>query len=87
MGPSSPPQNGGRALPQFSAHVYCDETAAWIKMPLGMEVGRGPGLIVLDEDSAPPPQKGAKGAQPPPQFFGPHLLWPNGWMDQDVTWY
>jgi len=19
--------------------------------------------------------------------FGPCLLWPNGWMDQDVTWY
>jgi len=26
-----------------------------------------------------------KGAQPP--FFGPCLLWPNGWMDQDATWY
>jgi len=26
-----------------------------------------------------------KGAQPP--IFGPCLLWPNGWMDQDVTWY
>ena len=22
-----------------------------------------------------------------PQSFGPCLLWPNGWMDQDVTWY
>ena len=21
-----------------------------------------------------------------PQNFGPCLLWPNGWMDQDVTW-
>jgi len=21
--------------PQFSAHVYCGQTAAWIKMPLG----------------------------------------------------
>ena len=26
-----------------------------------------------------------KGAQPP--MFGPCLLWPNGWMDQDATWY
>jgi len=25
--------------PQFSAHVYCGQTAAWIKMPLGTEVG------------------------------------------------
>jgi len=26
-----------------------------------------------------------KGAQPP--IFGPCLLWPNSWMDQDVIWY
>ena len=26
-----------------------------------------------------------KGAEPP--MFGPCLLWPNGWMDQDATWY
>ena len=32
--------------------------AAWIKMPLGMEVGLGPGDFVLDGDPAPPPQKG-----------------------------
>jgi len=25
--------------PQFSVHVYCAETAGWIKMPLSMEVG------------------------------------------------
>ena len=31
-------------------------------MPLGREVGLGPGHIVLDVDPAPPPQKGA---QPP----------------------
>ena len=28
-----------------------------------------------------------KGAQPFPSIFGPCLLWPNGWMDQDATWY
>jgi len=32
----------------------------------------------------PPPQKG--GGAPSP-IFGPRLLWPNGWMDQDATWY
>jgi len=37
---------------------------------------------MLDGDPAPPPKKGA---QPP--IFGPFLLWPNGWMHQDVTWY
>jgi len=34
---------------QFWARVYCGETAAWIKMPLGMEVGLGRGDFVLDE--------------------------------------
>jgi len=77
-GPSFPlPQNGAKP-PQFSAHVYCGPTAAWIKMPLGMEVGLDPGHIVLD-GAHPPSAK--KGAQP-----GPCLLCPNGWMDQDATW-
>jgi len=39
-----------------------------------------PGHIVLDGDPVPPPKE----AQPPK--FGPYLLWPNGWMDQDATW-
>ena len=44
--------------PQFSAHVCCGQTARCIKMSLGMEVGLGPGHIVLDGDPAPPPQRG-----------------------------
>jgi len=32
--------------------VYCDQTVGWIKMPLGTEVGLGPGYIVLDGDPA-----------------------------------
>jgi len=52
-------------------------------MPLGMEVGLGPGDIVLDRTQLlPSPQK--RGAQPP--IFGPCLLWPNGCMYQDTTW-
>jgi len=39
---------------QFSAHVRCDQTVAWIKMSLGMEAVLGPGDFVLDGDSAPP---------------------------------
>ena len=31
------------------------KTAGWIKIALGMEVGIGPGHIVLDEDTAPLP--------------------------------
>ena len=54
--------------------------AGWVKMPLGVEVGLGPGDFLLDWDPAPPRKNGA---QPP--IFGPCLLWPNGWMDQDGT--
>jgi len=50
-------------------------------MPLGSDVNLGPGDVVLDGVAASP----LKGAQPP--VFGPCLLWPNGWMDEDATWY
>jgi len=36
-GDPASPQKGTQ--PQFLAHVYCGQTAGWIKMPLGMEVG------------------------------------------------
>jgi len=38
--------------------VYCGQTVRLIKMKLGMQVGLGPGHIVLDGDSALPPPKG-----------------------------
>ena len=62
-GPISPPQRG-TASTQFSAHICCSQIAAWIKMPLGMELGLSPGDFVLDGDPAPPPQRGAE----PPKF-------------------
>ena len=31
---------------------YCGQTAGWIKMKLAMQVGLGPGRIVLDGDPA-----------------------------------
>jgi len=49
-------------------------------MPLGTEVNLGPFDVVLDGVAAPP-----KCAQPP--VFGSFLLWPNGCMDEDATWY
>jgi len=55
--------------------------AGWIKMPLGMEVNLGPGDVVLDGGHIFP----LKEAQPP--VFGACLLWPNGWIDEDATWY
>ena len=44
--------------PQFSALVYCGQTAGCIKMPLGTEVGLSPGDFVLDGDAAPLPKRG-----------------------------
>jgi len=95
--PSSPHPHGKvHSSPQFSSHVYCGQTVGWIRIPLRTEVGLDPGNIVLDGDPAPP----WKGTQQPPTFVvyrrrhlcvhinhGPCLLWPNGWMDEDTTWY
>jgi len=84
-GPSpSPSQKGGGArgrAPQFSSHVYCGQTARWIKMALGMEVGNwsSPHCARWSHSSPPP-----KGGTPP--IFDPSILWPNGWM-QDATCY
>jgi len=72
---SSSSQKG--AQPPFSAHVCCSQTAGWIKMPLGMEIG-----LSLDGDPVPLQQGGHS-----LPIFGACLLWPNGWMDQDATWY
>ena len=57
---------------QFSLHVYCCQTAGWMKAPLGTEVDLGPGHILLDGVPAPR----LKGTAAPPLIFGPRLLWP-----------
>ena len=59
----SPLPKKGQAL-QFSANVYCGQTAAWIKMPLGTEVGLSLRDIVLDGDPTPPTLKRHR----PPMF-------------------
>jgi len=69
----------GHSSPQFSAHVYYGQTAGWIKIPLGTEVGLGPGHVVLYGE--PPPFLG----EVTPPIFGPCLLWSNGWMNWDAT--
>jgi len=81
-GDPAPPRPKG-AEPQFSSHVYCGQTARWIKMALGTEVGLGSAQrrCVRWETSSP----SLKGARP--SVFGPCLLWPNGYMDEDATWY
>jgi len=51
-------------------YLWTQETAEWIKIPLGTEVGLGSGDIVLD--GAQHPQKGHA------PIFDECLLWPNG---------
>jgi len=82
-GPSPLPKKGAQPPPQFSVHVHCDQMAGWIKVALGTEVGLGPRHIVLDGDPALLLKKTAEA----PLIFGPLLLWPNGWMHQDASWY
>ena len=60
------PKKGG-GPPNFSAHVYCEQMAGWMKLILGMVVGLSPGEFVLDGDPAPSPQKGQN---PLPNFKG-----------------
>ena len=78
--PASPPLKGHN--PQFLSNIHCGQTTGWMKTPLGTEVDRGPGHIVLD---------GVRGLRErgtaAPSFRGPCLLWPNGWMDQNESWH
>jgi len=48
-----PPQKIRGTAPNFRL-VCCGQTTGWIRMPLGTEVGLGPGDVVLDGDPAPP---------------------------------
>jgi len=57
-GPSPSPKKG--RSPQFSAHVYCGQTAGCTKMPLGSEVGLSPGHFALDGDPALSPKRGQR---------------------------
>jgi len=79
MGTQSPSPKGGRVPLPISAHVYCAQTAGCITMPLGMEVGLSPRDFVFDGDPSP----SLKRERSPFPIFGPCLLWPKGWMDQD----
>jgi len=50
-GPTSPKKRGQQPLTFRPMH--CGQTAGWMKMPFGTEVGLGPGHIVLDGNPAP----------------------------------
>jgi len=68
MGTQPLPKRG--RVPQFSAHVYCGQTAARIKMPFGTEIGIGADKIVSDGDPAPL----LKRAQSLPQFLAHFIV-------------
>ena len=53
-------------------------------MPLGRDVGLSPRDITLDGEPALSLPRAKKDTAAPP-LFGPCLLWPDGWMDQDAT--
>jgi len=56
MGTQLPHRKGHTHPHPILAHVYCDQTAGWMKTPLGTEVDvldLGPGHIVLDGVPAP----------------------------------
>jgi len=64
--------------------VYCRQMAGYIKMPLGMEVSLRPRRLCVRWGPSNPQNRGHTHYHP---VFGPCLLWPNGWMDEDATWY
>ena len=68
---TQPPTQKGRSATQFSAHVYCGQTAAWIKVQLGIgtEVGLGLRDTVFAMDPATPRKKGT----PTPSQFLAHV--------------
>ena len=73
------------------------QTVVWIKRQLGTEVDLGPGDVLIGTKLS--PQKRAQHPPPLSRFTdgrrqacicinrGPCLLWPNGWMEQNSTWY
>jgi len=69
MGSQLPSSKRGIAA-QFSVHVYCGQTAGWMKTPHGTEVDLDPCHIVLDGDPAP----AGMGHSSPP-LFSAQLLW------------
>jgi len=71
--PALYPKRGG-AHP-ISAHVYCGQTAAWIKTPLSTEVGLDLRDIVFDVDPATP----EKGHTHPTQFWPMSIV--AKWLD------
>jgi len=73
------PPKRGTTLPHFSVHVYCGQTAGWMKTPLGTEVDLGRGHIALDGDPAPR----ERGTTAP--LFSAHVYCGHGCLSQPAT--
>jgi len=71
-GPSSRSSKTGRSPLRNFRPMCIVAKQGWIKIALGMEMSQ-----------LPLPKKGTEPLSP---IFGPCLLWPNGWMDEDGTW-
>ena len=70
------PKKGAEPLPQFSADVYCGQTAGWTKMALAMEVGLGPGRAHCARwGRSSPPQKRAEPTNFRPVYSGQMAGW------------
>jgi len=59
-GDSAPLKRGTAPSPQFSAHVCWDQTAGWMKMPLGTEVGLVQRQYCVRSGPSPLPKTGAQ---------------------------
>jgi len=66
MGTQLSPKEGHSSLPNFRPMSIVVISAGWIRIPLGTEVGHGPGHIVLDGDPVSPNGKGH--SSPTPRF-------------------
>ena len=71
MGTQPLPKRGRSPLPNF-----------WPMSIVAKRLDGSRWHIVLDGDPAPLPPKGGRAP-----IFSPLLLWRNGWMHQDATWY
>jgi len=55
MGTPIPLPKRGGGQKKFSAHVYCGQTAGWMKLVVGKDVGLSQDDFVLDGDPVPFP--------------------------------
>ena len=78
MGTQPPPQKGAEPSPIFGPCLLSKRLDGSRRHLSCL----GPGHIVLDGDPASLVQKGTE-----PPIFGRFLLWPNGGMQQDATWF